>query len=75
VTRGADGSYYFRWVMDVRMKKVARGETIRTPGITLVRFDEQGRVLIHQDYWDSAAGLWEHVPVLGRGIRTIKARL
>lgn len=75
VTRGADGSYYFRWVMDVKMKKVARGETIRTPGITLVRFDEQGRVLIHQDYWDSAAGLWEHVPVLGRGIRTIKARL
>lgn len=75
VTRGADGLYYFRWVMDVRMKQVAKGDTIRTPGITLVRFDEQGRVLIHQDYWDSAAGLWEHVPVLGRGIRTIKARL
>lgn len=75
VTRASDGAYYFRWVMDVRMKKVAAGKTIRTPGITLVRFDEQGRVLIHQDYWDSAAGLWEHVPVLGRGIRTIKARL
>ena len=75
VTRASDGAYYFRWVMDVRMKKVAAGKTIRTPGITLFRFDEQGRVLIHQDYWDSAAGLWEHVPVLGRGIRTIKARL
>ncbi len=75
VTRGADGFYYFRWVMDVRMKKIAKGETIRTLGITLVRFDEQGRVLIHQDYWDSAAGLWEHVPLLGRGIRSIRARL
>jgi ketosteroid isomerase-like protein len=75
VTRAGDGSYYFRWVMDVRMKKVAKGDTIRTLGVTLIRFDEQGRVLIHQDYWDSAAGLWDHVPVLGRGIRTIKARL
>lgn len=75
VTRATDGAHYFRWVMDVRMKKVAAGKTIRTPGITLVRFDEKGRVLIHQDYWDSAAGLWEHVPVIGRGIRTIKARL
>jgi len=75
VTRATDGSHYFRWVMDVRMKKVAAGKTIRTPGITLVRFDEKGRVLIHQDYWDSAAGLWEHVPVIGRGIRIIKARL
>jgi hypothetical protein len=75
VTRAGDGTYYFRWVMDVRMKKVAKGETIRTLGITQVRFDESGRVLIHQDYWDSAAGLWEHVPVIGRGIRTIRARL
>lgn len=75
VTRSADGFYYVRWTMDVRMKKVAAGETIRTLGITLVRFDDQGRVLIHQDYWDSAAGLWDHVPGIGRGIRWIKGRL
>jgi hypothetical protein len=75
VTRSADGFYYVRWTMDVRMKKVAAGETIRTLGITLVRFDDQGRVLIHQDYWDSAAGLWDHVLGLGRGIRWIKGRL
>ena len=75
VSRSADGFYYVRWTMDARMKKVAAGETIRTLGITLVRFDDQGRVLIHQDYWDSAAGLWDHVPVIGRGIRWIKGRL
>ena len=57
------------------MKKVAKGETITTPGITLVRFDRSGRILIHQDYWDSTTGLFEHVPVLGYGIRAIKARL
>lgn len=69
------GFYYFRWVMDVKMKKIRAGETIRTIGITHVRFDEQGRVRLHQDYWDSTTGLFEHVPVLGAGIRAIKARL
>jgi hypothetical protein len=32
-------------------------------------------VVLHQDYWDSAAGLFEHVPVVGRLIRTVKSRL
>jgi hypothetical protein len=75
VTRAADGTYYFRWTMEVRMKRIAKGQVIRTPGITRVRFDAEGQVLVHQDYWDSGAGLWEHVPVLGRGIRGIRARL
>ena len=54
---------------------VTKGETIRTIGISQIRFDDRGRVLLHQDYWDSTAGLFQQVPVLGRGIRAIKARL
>jgi hypothetical protein len=37
-----------------------------------VRFDAGGRVVLHQDYWDSASGLFEHVPVLGGLIRAVK---
>lgn len=68
------GNYYFRWVMDTRLKKLRAGETIRTIGITLIRFDAQGRVVLHQDFWDSTAGVYEHVPVLGTAIRGIKAK-
>lgn len=75
VTRSGDGLYYFRWVMENQLKSVAKGETIRTLGITVVRFDAQGRVLIHQDYWDSASGLFDHIPVVGFGVRAVKARL
>ena len=67
--------YYFRWVMDVRFKKFQRGETIRTIGMTHVRFNREGQVILHQDYWDSAQGLFEHVPVIGTGIQLIKSRL
>lgn len=68
-------NYYFRWTMDTQMKHLAKGQTIRTIGITMVRFDPQGRVLLHQDFWDSAQGVWDHVPVLGSVIRWIQSSL
>lgn len=74
VARSGD-EYYFRWVMEVRFRKFHRGRTVRTIGMTHVRFNHEGQVILHQDYWDSAAGLFEHVPVLGGGIRFIKSRL
>jgi hypothetical protein len=75
VQRGEDGLYTFRWTMETRLKKVAAGRTLRTLGITVVRFDDEGRVLVHQDYWDSAQGLFDHIPVVGYGTRAIKGRL
>lgn len=69
------GTYYFRWTMDTRMKHLARGRTVTTIGVTLVRFDPRGRVLVHQDFWDSSQGVWEHVPVMGSVIRWIRSRL
>lgn len=68
-------NYYFRWTMDTQMKHLAQGKTVRTIGVTLVRFDPQGRVLVHQDFWDSAQGVWDHVPVLGTVIRWIQSSL
>ncbi len=71
----SDGNYYIRWEMDVEFAMFRRGKPVRTIGITHVRFAEDGRIALHQDFWDSAAGFYEHVPVLGSGIRLIKCRL
>lgn len=68
-------NYYFRWTMETKMKHLAQGKTVRTIGVTMVRFDPQGRVLLHQDFWDSAQGVWNHVPVLGSIIRWIQSSL
>jgi hypothetical protein len=68
-------NYYFRWTMDTRMKHLAKGRNVRTIGVTLVRFDPRGRVLLHQDFWDSAQGVWDHVPVLGNVIRWIQSKI
>ncbi len=68
-------NYYFRWTMDTRMKNLAKGKTVRTIGMTLVRFDREGRVILHQDFWDSAQGVWDHVPGVGGAIKWIRSKI
>lgn len=70
-----DGDYYLRWSMRIRFKKLKRGQTTSSIGMTHLRFDRDGKVILHQDFWDSAAGLFEHVPAVGWMIRRIKGRL
>lgn len=67
--------YYLRWTMEIEFKKFHRGKAFRSVGITHLRFDENGRVILHHDYWDAASGFFEQVPVLGGGIRWIKSLL
>lgn len=51
----------------------------RTPrciqGTSHLHFDEQGRVLMHQDHWDPARQLYETVPVLGGLMRSLRRHL
>ena len=71
----SNGNYYFRWQMTIRFKKLARGEEKRSVGMSHIRFDADGKVVLHQDFWDSTAGLFEHVPALGWMLRSVKSRL
>jgi len=69
------GDYYFRWVMEAKYKTFKKGQVFRSNGITHIRFDETGKVVFHMDYWDSASGLLEHIPLLGGLIKFIKGRV
>lgn len=74
-TSDGQGNYFLRWEMRLRFKRLAGGEERRSIGMSHVRFDAEGRAVLHQDFWDSAAGLWEHVPGLGGLLRLAKRRL
>lgn len=69
------GDYYVRWTMVIRFKRFKPGEDTQTIGMSHLRFDRDGLVRLHQDYWDSSAGLFEHIPLLGAAIRAIKRRV
>ena len=64
------GNYYFRWVMHLSMKR-SPDDPIRTVGMSHVRYDAKGKVIFHQDYWDTGV-VYEKIPVMGAVIRWIK---
>jgi hypothetical protein len=57
--------YYIRWQMTVRADALSNGKPVVSYGTTQFRFDDQGRVLIHKDFWDAATGVYEHLPYFG----------
>ena len=52
-----------------------RGREIVIRGVTHLRFDDAGLVVLHRDYWDAAEELYEKVPALGVLMRFLRRRL
>ena len=72
LVRGQD--VYLIWQMTAVFTPVSGAVTSNTVGVTHLRFDADGRIILHQDFWDSAAGLYQHVPVLGGRIGAVQGR-
>ena len=65
---------YLIWSMQARFTPIRKEVTSDTLGVTHVRFDNSGRVILHQDFWDSGLGFYSHIPVLGAGVRAVGRR-
>lgn len=68
--QGAD--LYLRWMMTTDFRVGFRDIEAETAGMTHLRFNEQGEVILHQDFWDSRQGVFEHIPVVGGVLRWIR---
>lgn len=61
-----DGSdVYLRWEMTFITRAAGKRVESHSIGMTHLRFNEQGRIVLHQDFWDSASALYAHLPVVG----------
>lgn len=69
----SQGNYYFRWIMHLRLKRDP-DNPMEQPGMSHVRFNENGLIVFHHDYWETLA-LFERFPVIGGIIRWIKGRI
>ena len=49
--------YFVRWKMTIDAPGLADGSPMVSYGMTQFRFDADGRVLLHRDFWDAATGL------------------
>lgn len=70
-----EGSYFSRWKMIIQPDEKKPNDIWESYGISHLRFNESGQVVLHQDYWDSAGGLHDHLPGVGWILRNIRARL
>lgn len=71
----SDGDHYGRWDTRLRFARFDRGTTRRSVGVSHLRFDREGKVVLHQDFWDASRGLFEHVPGRGWPLKRAKRRL
>ena len=70
----ADGDQCFlTWDFRFRFRRFSRDEQVVRGGSHL-RFDAQGRVALHRDYWDAAEELYEKLPAVGAFMRWLKKR-
>ena len=71
----SDTDYYLRWKMV--MEFTAKGRDIRSVsiGMTQLRFNEAGKIILHQDYWDGAEGFYQHLPYIGYFVRKVRDSL
>lgn len=64
------------WEFYFRMRLIGRSEMQVMRGVSHLRFDENGRVVYHRDYWDAAEELYMKLPAIGcvmRGLRRVIA--
>lgn len=63
------------WDFVFRLKSLKPGLTRRIHGSSHIRFDTDGRVAYHRDYWDAAGELYETLPLVGGLIRWLRKRM
>ncbi len=74
VARSGD-DYYFRWTMKFAAPALSGGKPVSSVGISQVRFNREGKVAFHQDFWDSGGNFYAHLPVIGGAVGYVSKRL
>ena len=59
---------YLKWILNGKFKRNKKSFAIK--GVSEVKFNAQGKVVKHIDYWDSMTQLIVHLPYLGSLVKT-----
>ncbi len=72
IRQGDEG--FASWTMHLNTPKLEDGDTVVVKGVSQFRYRGE-QVIFHRDYFDLGEMVYEHVPVLGWMVRSVKARL
>ena len=63
------------WVMNLKATGLKSGKLINVPGISIIKFNGEGKATYHRDYYDMGEFVYENVPILNMVIFFIKEKL
>jgi hypothetical protein len=66
---------YVRWNMQMQFSVFGKIINSQSVGMTHLRFNEDGQIILHQDFWDGADAFYQHLPVIGIWFRQIREQL
>lgn len=66
---------YVRWSMNIQFTVLGKPINSDSVGITHLRFNDTGQIILHQDFWDGADAFYQYLPFIGIGLRQIRGRL
>lgn len=67
---------YLLWEMRFRPRAGGKRAAVwHIEGMSRVRFDADGRVVEHIDYWDSGSQFYARLPILGTLVRWVRRRV
>lgn len=66
---------FVRWTMSFRTRAMGRDIHSQSIGMSHLRFNANGEVVVHQDFWDSGHALYAHLPFVGFAVRRARDRL
>lgn len=69
------GGAVLMWTFRFRFRSAAPSAEQAVRGVTHLRFDPEGRIAVHRDYWDAAEELYAKLPVLGALMRWLQRRM
>ncbi|NBB79429.1 MAG: hypothetical protein GVY36_08290 [Verrucomicrobia bacterium] len=67
--------YYFDWTMRLDFKKTSTGSWEESIGVSHMRFNSEGKVIFHQDYWDPTDIVYRRIPIARQLIAFVKKKL
>jgi hypothetical protein len=72
-TMRSKDEFFIEWTMSIRFKGKEDFET--SIGMSRFRFNSEGQVIFHQDYWDPTTLIYEKIPIAKQLIGFVQKRL
>lgn len=69
---GDQDGMFLVWNLSFRLRAWRPGQEQRIHGVSHLRFDADGKVCYHRDYWDTGEELYEKLPLVGLGARLLR---